>query len=262
MISVLLFLQHSLRHGVPIQTALFPRMQYDPNCFYWSDGAIRSRSVGATVLFGAVDIPTPPSRLVADWEREILVHLNLEPGDVHELPLARARARWPDYRRCVQAATDWTCTLGLPGLLATSDVALMACRGARYHHDSAQYGGMAFCNLFLSEDKGLDLHFPDTGLRIALSRGMAVVFDTGQPHAVIRRDAQSFDTADFPADLDCSLAFLTWELPVEDSYVAKLLHISFGTTLPTSSPLEGGSIWRHGTPATVCPQSGQWRSAG
>ena len=237
-------------------------MQYASTCYYWSDGAIRSRSIGAVVLFGAVDIPAPPPKVVADWVREIQVHLNLEPGDVHELPLARTRARWPEYRRCVQAAADWTSAVGLPGVLATSDVALMTCRGARYHHDSAQYGGMAFCNLFLSEDKGLDLHFPDTGLRIELSRGTTVVFDTGQPHAVIRRNAQIFDTADFPADLNCSLAFLTWELPIEDSRVARLLQITFDTALPTSVVLEGGSIWRHGTPAVVCPQSGHWHSVG
>jgi hypothetical protein len=39
---------------------------------------------------------------------------------------------------------NWTHSLGLQSLLSESEVALMACRGARYHHDSAQYGGMAF----------------------------------------------------------------------------------------------------------------------
>ncbi len=67
--------------------------------------------------------------------------------------------------RCVQAVSDWTrAPAGVPAVLAASDVALMACRGARYHHDGAQYGGMAFCNLFLSDDKGLDLHFPAIGI--------------------------------------------------------------------------------------------------
>ena len=73
--------------------------------------------------------------------------------------------------------------LGLPPL-ADCELALMACRGARYHHDGAQYGGAAFANLFLSEDRGLDLHLPLTGQRIPLTRGTAVGFDTGQPHAV------------------------------------------------------------------------------
>src|SRR5437870_5768290 len=66
--------------------------------YFWSDDAIRSRSVSDVVLSGTVTVPAPPARLMADWEREISLRLGLEPGDVEALPLARARARWPDYR--------------------------------------------------------------------------------------------------------------------------------------------------------------------
>jgi hypothetical protein len=59
--------------------------------------------------------------------------------------------RWPDYSACVQAVGEWTRTFGLADVLTTSEVALMVCRGARYHHDAELYGGSAFCNLFLSE---------------------------------------------------------------------------------------------------------------
>ena len=93
------------------------------------------------VLSATLDIPAPPTRLTVDWERDIALHLQLEAGDVEPLSLARARARWPDYRHCVQAMSDWTRALGLRDVLAASDVALMACRGARYHHDGEQYGG-------------------------------------------------------------------------------------------------------------------------
>jgi hypothetical protein len=155
--------------------------------YFWSGTALRSRSVGSVVLSGRVDVPAPPARLVADWERDIASTLFLEPGDVEPLPLARARMRWPDYKHCVQAMADWTRALGLKDVLAASDIALMACRGARYHHDGEQYGSAAFCNLFVSEDKGLDVHFPSTGDRIALARGTVLMFDTAQPHAVIRR---------------------------------------------------------------------------
>src|ERR1035437_7564508 len=151
-----------------------------PTSFYWSGDTIRSRSVSEVVLSGMVDVPAPSARLMADWKRETSSRLGLEPGDVEALPLARARARWPDYRHCVQAVSDWTLSLGLHEVLASSDVALMACLGAKYHHDAAHYGGMAFCNLFLSEDRGLDLHFPSTGQRIPLARGAVVIFDTGQ----------------------------------------------------------------------------------
>jgi hypothetical protein len=221
---------------------------------------MRSRSVSDVVLSGTVDVPASPARLVADWEREISLHLELEPGDVEALPLVRARARWPDYRRRVQAVSEWAHTLGLQEALAASEVALMACRGARYHHDGVQYGA-AFCNLFLSEDKGLDLHFSAADLRIPLRRGTVVVFDTGQPHAVIKRCGSGFDAADFPAGQDCSLVFLTWELPIEDAAVGHALGISFDTD-PSTALLPGDEqVWLNGAPASVCPASGRWCQA-
>jgi hypothetical protein len=121
----------------------------------------------------------------------------------------------------------------------------MACRGARYHHDGAQYGGAAFANLFLSEDRGLDLHFPFTGQRIPLVRGTAVVFDIGQPHAVIERGATGFDAAHFAPERDCTQLFLTWELPIENAGVAQAL-------------LKEEQVWVNGQPGSVCPASGRW----
>jgi hypothetical protein len=230
--------------------------------YFWSGDAIRSRSVSDAVLSGRVDVPVPPARLTADWDREVSSHLALEPGDVEPLPLARARVRWPDYVRCVQAASEWTRTLGLPDVLASSDVALMACRGARYHHDGAQYGGAAFCNLFLSEDKGLDVHFPCTGHRVPLARGTVLVFDTGQPHAVVRRGASGFDAADFGPAQDCTQVFLTWELSIEDAFVARALGVAFDIDPSTSPQLNEEQVLVNGERADVCPESGRWRRAG
>jgi hypothetical protein len=209
------------------------------------------------VRSGKVDIPAPPARLGADWDRDISLRLGLEPGDVDPLSLARARLRWPDYKLCVQTVSDWTRTLGLQNVLASSDVALMACRGARYHHDAARYGGAAFCNLFLSEDRGFDVHFPATGDRIPLSRGTVLIFDTGQPHAVIARHRSGFDEADFPTGQDCSQVFLTWELPIENAHVAQALGIAFDTDPSTALQLDEEQVWVSGSPATVCPQSGR-----
>lgn len=234
------------------------RMQERPVSYFWSGDAIRSRSVSDVVLSGTVDVPAIPARLMADWQREIALRLELKPGDVEALPLPRARTRWPDYSQCVKAASDWTRTLGLPEVLATSDVALMASRGAKYHHDAAHYGGMAFCNLFLSEDKGLDLHFPATGHRIPLVRGTVVIFDTGQPHAVIARGSGGFHIADFPPDKDCIQIFLTWEVPIETVDVGHVLRIDFDNDPTTALRLDDEQIWLNGAPASVCPNSGGW----
>lgn len=225
---------------------------------FWSGDAIRSRRVSDIVLSGSLDVPVPPVRLLADWEREIASRMVLEPGDVETMPLARARMRWPDYSRCVQAVSDWTSALGMPAVLAASDVALMACRGARYHHDAEQYGSAAFCNLFMSEDKGLDLHFPSLGRRIPLSRGTVVIFDTGQPHGVIQRHSSGFDAAEFAPDRDCTQIFLTWELPIENTHVAHALGVTFDTAPSTSLHLDAEQIRVNGEQAIVCPDSGRW----
>lgn len=227
--------------------------------YFLNDPGLRSRSVSPVVHTTTLNVPPPPTRLLADWERETTVHLGLLPGDVEQLPLARTRARWPDHRHCVQAATDWATTLGLPAtLLADSDIALMTCRGARYHHDGAQYGGAAFLNLFLSDDKGLGLHFPNAGHRIPLVRGTAVLFDTGQPHAVIPRHRNSFDAADFPPSLDCTLVFLTWELPIDQPGVAQALGISFDVDAAAADSLVEEQLQLNGATVQVCPATGRW----
>lgn len=226
--------------------------------YYWSGDAMRNRSVSSTVLTGTLDLPAPPLRVRADWEREMASRLCLEPGDVEQMPLARTQARWPEYGLCLQAMRGWTGTLGLSGALAAADIALMACRGARYHHDGAQYGGAAFCNLFLSEDRGLDVHFPAIGLRIPLVRGTAMIFDTGQPHGVILRRSCGFREADFAAGMDLAQLFLTWELPIEDQNVARMLGIDFDIDAATASRLDEEQVRADGARATVDPESGLW----
>ena len=236
-----------------------PRQENSPlTCSLRTGDALRSRSVGDVVLTGLLDIPALPKRLVADCEREASVQLGLQPGDVEALSLVRARARWSDYQRCVQAVSNWVHANGLAGVMDDCDAALMVCRGARYHHDGAQYGGSAFCNLFVGEDKGLELHFSSTGQRIALARGTAVVFDTGQPHAVIQRGSIGFHLADFGPERDCTLLFLSWELPIAHAQVAAALHVAFETSPFTALQLEGAQLWRDGLPALVCPETGAW----
>lgn len=226
--------------------------------YFWSGDAIRSRSISDVVLSGTIDVPAPAARLRADWEREISTRMTLEPGDVEAMPLARAQARWPDYARCVQAMSDWTGAQGLPAVLASSEVALMACRGARYHHDGAQYGGAAFCNLFLTEDVGLDLHFPSLDRRIALTRGTAVIFDTGQPHGVIQRGSSGFNAADFGPGEDNIQIFLTWELPIENAHVAHALKVAFDIAPSPPLQLDEEQVRLNGERVVVCPDSGRW----
>ena len=224
--------------------------------YFWHGDALRSRSVSRLVHCTQLTLPVLPPRLLADCEREVAHHLALEPGDVAALSLARARTRWPQYRQCVQAVADWLGTLGLQQVLADSDVALMACRGTRYHHDADQYGSKAFCNLFVSEDSGMDLHFPAAGHLIPLARGTVLVFDTGQCHAVIPRGGSfKLQAAKVEADVQTGTQlFLTWELPIEHAQVAQALQIELDTDPLTASRLEEEQLWIGGRRAPVCSE--------
>jgi hypothetical protein len=230
--------------------------------YYASGDALRSRSIGGVVRTGVIDIPAPSPRVLMDWQREASAQLALDAGDVDVMPLARTQARWPEYKRCVETMSGWMDALGVPGVLADSSMALMACRGARYHHDADRYGDMVFCNLFLSDDLGLDVHFPATGQRIPLTRGTTLMFDTGQPHGVIRRGSNGFNADDFPADRDCLQVFLTWELPVEHADVSRALDIAFDVDAPGAQRIDRAQVMVNGAAATVCPESGQWRPVG
>jgi hypothetical protein len=237
-------------------------MAQDLTVYYRSGDTLRSRSVGATVLSATLGVPAPTARLQSDWRRE-MVRLALEHGDVEPLSLPRSRTRWPDYRHCVQAMADWASTQGMAEALASSEVALMACIGTRYHHDAAHYGAAAFCNLFLGADEELDLHFPALKLRLPLELGSAVVFDTGQPHAVVVRDSGggisgSGKVAGMAQGRDFTQMFLTWEFAIDNPGVARGLGVRFDTDPTGASQHQEEGLWVNGATVQVCPESGCW----
>ena len=90
---------------------------------------------------------------------------------------------------------------------------------------------------------------------------MAVLFDTGQPHAVIERGSQGFDAAHFAPERDCTQLFLTWELPIENAAVAQALQIQFDTDPAAALQLKEEQVCVNGQPGTVCPASGLWCAA-
>ena len=225
---------------------------------YRSGEIMRSRSVSAVVRTAVVDLPTPPARLLADWQREISGQLGLEPGDIEPLALGRTRLRWPELRRCRDAVGKWLDALAMPNVLGSSELALMASRGTAYHHDGARYGGTAFCNVFLGEDSGADLHFPAAGHRIALGRGRVLVFDPCQPHAIIKRGAVGFEAADFATGLMHPQVFLTWELPIEHDEVKRALTIAVDPVPLASWQDQDEQVLRNGAPVKLCPKTGSW----
>ena len=231
--------------------------EQDLICHYRSDSGPRRRSLGRHTLSAILDLPKPTARLLADWQRECMQHLALQPGDVEVMPLARARARWNGFAACFQSVAHWMSQLGLPAAALLSDVSLMACRGAWFHHDVDPYGAAAFCNLFLTDDKGWDLHFPSTGERMNLAYGTAVLFDPSQPHGVVRRGTGRFEASTATADEDDVQVFLSWELPIEQSDLAQALGVVLDAAPLAPSGNEPCVRWR-GAPVSPCPETGRW----
>lgn len=251
-----------LSYGFPFESATSPDDRVASGVPDGLTGTV-TRSLGRNILSSVLALPEPPARLVADWERDISGLAGLEPGDVDVLSLPRTRARWPGLRECAAAVSAWLAGLQLEGVLHDGAMALMACRGAPFHHDAALYGASAFCNVFLSEDKGLDVLFPAAGVRIPLERGTVLLFDTAQPHAVVGRGCPAFVAEDFSGDADYSQVFLTWELPlsVDNTGVARVLGICHQPLAPTASAT-GVQIWWNEKAARMCPDTGLWQCDG
>lgn len=105
------------------------------------------------------------------------------------------------------------------------------------------------------------MHLPLINERIPLVRGTVVIFDTGQPHAVIRQGSNGFSQADFPPNQDDIQVFLSWELPIENLYVSRALQIAFDIDVTTALCMTEQQVLLNGAPVCVCPASGRWCSA-
>ena len=85
-----------------------------------------------------------------------------------------------------------------------------------------------------------------------------MIFDTGQPHAVIQRNSSGFRVADFPPEQDCTQVFLTWELPIENKSIQHALGIAFDIDALTALLLDDEQVWVNGARVSARPDSGQW----
>ena len=65
-----------------------------------------------------------------------------------------------------------------------------------------------------------------------------MLFDTGQPYAVIERSSSGFNLVDFLPDRDCTQVFLSWELPIRNVSVGRALGIAYDIDSLTSLLLD------------------------
>ena len=65
-----------------------------------------------------------------------------------------------------------------------------------------------------------------------------MLFDTGQPYAVIERSSSGSNLVDFPPDRDCTQVFLTRELPIKNFNVGRTLGTAYDIDSLTSLLLD------------------------
>ena len=115
----------------------------------------------------------------------------------------------PEHHQAMQA-----CLRALGLVFDPVEPQALACLGAPFHHDASDFPDQAFAVLWLSDDAGWDLVFPQIegpSRRVALQHGVVVVFDAAQPQGVVRRGGERYEDADFPVD-DSAGHCLSWDL--------------------------------------------------
>lgn len=190
------------------------------------------RNIGPKVLTGRLDLQ-PMSPEVCDRWSAALAHARMAPGQIEPL-FSRAdcldegmEAEYvslcdPDHREAME-----TCLRGFGLTFDAVEPQALACLGAPFHHDGGDFTDQAFAVLWLSDDEGWDLVFPQVegpSRRIEMRYGAVAVFDAAQPHGVVRRGAARYDDADFPVE-SAAGHYLSWDLSFLRSNATKVLGI-------------------------------------
>lgn len=171
------------------------------------------RTLSDKILSGKLALPAEQAAVSRAW-RESLEDVTQRVGDVSNLGADVARAN-PVDESTLNSVFAWLLEQGLPDLSGPSSMSIFGCRAAPFHHDMWAFGDSLFCVVWMSEDVGLELVFPQLGKRVPLEMGTVIVFDSGQPHGVLWKGkkhyveasyeqlpVQTFVSVDFGAMLD------------------------------------------------------------
>lgn len=154
----------------------------------WGGG---SRTISTNVLTTVLPL-APLTESQADHWCSSMSLVTLWAGSIANLGQADAAFCSEEHisalRRCMAA---W----GVP--VGSDAPVTLVCQGAGFHHDADSYPAQGFCILWLSDDDGWDLLFPQTGVRVALRYGTVVLFDSALLHGVVKRGALEYAAADF-----------------------------------------------------------------
>ncbi|MFY2597214.1 hypothetical protein ACOTHJ_12740 [Achromobacter xylosoxidans] len=158
-----------------------------------------------------------------------------------------------------QLVRNWLTGIGITkNTLRTLTMSPLACRGASFHSDAHSFSDFAFVVVWLSDDAGLDLLFPQLEQRIPLEYGTAVIFDCAQIHGVVPRGTSSFPKDEFDERLSTG-CFVSIDLPIHRSSVAQPLGVRrTNARLAREAGIEHFLGWTDGYTDRVCATTGAW----
>lgn len=158
-----------------------------------------------------------------------------------------------------QLVCSWLTGIGITkDTLRTLPMSPLACRGASFHSDAHSFSDFAFVVVWLSDDAGLDLLFPQLEQRIPLEYGTAVFFDAAQVHGVVPRGARSFPEDEFDERLSTG-CFVSIDLPIHRPSVARPLGVRRTNARQVrEAGIEHILGWADGYSDRVCATTGIW----
>lgn len=197
------------------------------------------RTLSSEILIGQVPVPEAQQAVSRCWAKA-LAGKTMMVGAVDPVPFSVLRDA-PVEPVLLHTLLDWMREQGLPDLTERFSVSPLGCRAVPFHQDLQAFGDSLFCVVWLSAESRLELVFPALETRVPLQLGTVVVFDSGQPHGVVRQGEYLYVADAYP------------DLPVQT-----FISLDFGATLPGVAARMGIHSFDtpHGWPGKVAGEAG------
>lgn len=191
----------------------------------------QARVISSSVFHSKLMLPNTAIGVSAGLTGVIVEDEPLDVGDVGTMRLGSdAVRRYEGVSTLIEMGLDYLRGIGIDPT-SSSQVAL-SCSGVGFHHDLAENPDKVFCVVWLGSLDSLDLVFPFLGLRIPLSYGTVVLFDSGQPHAVLARGANAYSADDYNDHYFETC--ISIDLPAAEPSVVRAMSLAFYE--PRSAP--------------------------
>lgn len=190
-----------------------------------------SRNTSEKVFWGRLEIPALDSEVRDAWIAQAIDRGLQDSGDITAVN-APARG-WDAFEQVQTQLHRWAQQNGFEQAVANGSVSVLACYGASFHTDGDGFPDTAFCVVWLGQDCGQDLLFPHLDVRIPLTYGTVVLFDSAQPHGVVERGASQWVPDEyFERRGKLCQCFLSWDMEIHREELAALMEVSVEPTPP------------------------------